>query len=314
MFARRGTPRGMVEAIRLAIHPCPTDRIFEPDNEGDAFDVRIVEAFRTRAVPGVVFGNPSDHAGPRLTPTGERWDLSDGRARLVQRWHAFRAARGASAADFPLLTPTAQSDRQEWHEFVRSQLVPTYADVGSAADLTAFREFLGRRYRSVADYRAAWAATSQAAVSIDDLEWPTTLPPDGAPLQDWVMFVSAVLPAGRSAHRATVLVPIRLDDSDEERAQRLGRVRRVVDVEAPAHTLVEVQPFWAALRVGEARVGLETIVGEGTRYTDMVLGRGRLAQAVLPGGDTWRLPDRVVVDRDRIKASVRSPARTGATP
>jgi len=108
-----------------------------------------------------------------------------------------------------------------------------------------------------------------------------------------------------------VLVPIRLDDSDEERAQRLGRVRRVVEVERPAHTVVDVQPFWAALRVGEARVGLETIVGEGSRYADLVLGRSRLAQALLPGTETWRLDDRVVVGRDRIKRSVSTPTGTG---
>ncbi len=92
------------------------------------------------------------------------------------------------------------------------------------------------------------------------------------------MFVSAVLPARRSAHRATVLVPIRFEDSDEERARaprpgppcRRGRA-------TGAH-VVDVQPYWAALRVGEARVGLETIVGEGSRYVDLVLGTGRLAQ------------------------------------
>ncbi len=86
MFTRRGTARGMIEAIRLATHPCPTDAIFDDDYAGDPFDVRIVEAFRTRTVPGVVFGNPLDLAGPRLTPGGPRWDLPDGGSRLVERW------------------------------------------------------------------------------------------------------------------------------------------------------------------------------------------------------------------------------------
>jgi hypothetical protein len=87
-----------------------------------------------------------------------------------------------------------------------------------------------------------------------------------------------------------------------------------VEAEKPAHTLVDVQPFWAALRVGEARVGLETIVGEGSRYVDLVLGQGRLARSIVPGGDTWRLDDRMVVGRDRVEESAEPPARTGGRP
>jgi phage tail-like protein len=335
MFTRRGTARGLIEAIRLATHPCPTDAIFEAGYSGDVFDVRIVEAFRTRSVPGVVFGNPLEQAGPRLTSGGPRWDLPDGGSLLVRRWQDFLAARygGEQSTSlveavaqawgttplyigdppsFPTLTPAGGNAARDWHDFVRRELAPTYADVGSGEDYEAFREFLAQRYGRFDDYRLAWGLTASSGPgAFADVPLPGALPADGAPLQDWFMFVSAVLPARRSAHRATVLVPIRLEDSDEERARRLGRVRRVVEVERPAHTMVDVQPFWAALRVGEARVGLETIVGEGGRYVDLVLGRGRLAQALLPGTETWRLGDRVVVGRDRIKRSVLTPTGTG---
>jgi len=336
MFTRRGTARGLIEAIRLATHPCPTDAIFEAGYAGDPFDVRIVEAFRTRSVPGVVFGNPLDLAGPRLAPAGSRWDLPDGGSLLLRRWRDFLARRyadpTASVTDavarswgvtplevgdppaFPVLTPGGAAAARDWHDFVRRELVPTYADVGSAQDRDAFREFLAQRYGRIDDYRAAWGLTTASGPpAFTDVALPVALPPDGAPLQDWFMFVSAVLPARRSAHRATVLVPIRLEDSDEERARRIGRVSRVVEAERPAHTLVDVQPFWAALRVGEARVGLETIVGEGGRYVDLILGRGRLARASVPGGETWRLDDRVVVGRDRVERTKSTPTGRGET-
>lgn len=89
-------------------------------------------------------------------------------------------------------------------------------------------------------------------------------------------------------------------------------MRRVVDVQRPAHTLVDVAPYWAACRVGEARVGLETIVGEGSRYVDLALGVDRLAHAITPGGTTWRLDDRVVVGRDRIDRSVEPTGAGGS--
>ena len=309
MFTRRGTPRGLAEAIRLATDPCPSERIFDVTCRGRPFDVRVVEAFRTRAIPGVSFGNPRDLGGPRLVPSGVRWDLPEGGARLTIRWRDFLAARGAGGpTDFPVLTPT-DGAAATWREFLRGQVGPTYADVG-AADLGDYRRFLEQRYGRPDDLRVAWNLTS-APGSFADIGLPTALPPDGAALQDWITFVSAVLPARRAAHRAVVLVPMRIDESDDERERRLGRVRRVVATERPAHTLVDVQSFWAALRVGEARVGLETVVGKGGRFVELVLGRDRLAQAVVPGGDTWRLDDRLVVGRDRIEQSVEIPTRTG---
>lgn len=313
MFTRRGTSRGMIEAIRLATHPCPGDEIFESATAVDAFDVRIVEAFRTRSVPGVVFGDPNDLAGPRLSPSTPRWTLDDGGSQLLARWRRFHAARHGTGArtTFPVLTPADTMPAADWHDFVRGELDVTYADVGSGEDLAVYRSFLEQRYRRIDDYRSAWNLTGAGPSNFETVTFPGALPADGAPLQDWIMFVSSVLPTRSAAHRATVLVPIRLEDSDEERLQRLGRVQRVVEVERPAHTLVDVRPYWAALRVGEARVGFETIVGEGGRYVDLVLGSGRLAHAATPGGRTWRLDDRVVVGRDRIERSAIEPAGTG---
>jgi phage tail-like protein len=313
MFTRRGTERGVIEAIRLATHPCPTEAIFQPGAATGAFDVRIVESFRTRSTTGVVFGNPNDLRGPGYSAPGAAWQLEDGGAQLQQRWRDFLRDRHGDVGvppSFPVLTPTIAAAAADWHDFVRSELAMTYADV-SNGDRATYQTFLGQRYRRIEDYHTAWnLVPSSGPDDFADIRLPSTLPADGPPLQDWIMFVSSVLPIRVAAHRATVLVPIRFQDSDDEREQRLGRVRRVVDVECPAHTLVDVQPYWAACRVGSARVGLETIVGEGSRYVDLVIGAGRLASAVIPGGGTWRIDRRTVVGRDRIERSV-TPARGG---
>jgi phage tail-like protein len=314
MFTRRGTPRGLLEASRLATHPSPTEAIFDTSAGSDPFGVRVVERFRTRAVSGMVFGDPNDVVGPRYTTEGPRWVLGDGGEQLDARWQAFLTARGAAATvGFPVLTPTDPTDAAGWSDFVRSELEFPYARVGSADDLAEWRGFLAQRYRRIGAYRMAWNMTgSSGPADFESVAFPTAVPADGAPLQDWVRFVSTVLPTKRAAHRATVLVPIRFDDSDETRAQRVGRVRRVVDVERPAHTLVDVQPYWAAFRVGEARVGFETIVGDGGRYVDIVLGAGRLARSVTPGGGAWRVAGRLVLGRDRVGRSVE-PAKSGGS-
>ncbi len=225
MFTRRGTQRGMIEAIRLATHPCPTDEIFDNATSAYPFDVRIVEAFRTRSVPGVVFGDPNDLAGPRLNPSAPRWELGDGGSQLTARWRGFLADRYpvppgttlsaavAAAWDvpiwvvgtrprFPVLTPAGATAAADWHDFVRSELVVTYADVGSDDDLAVYRSFLEQRYRRIDDYRSAWNLTSGGPSDFGALSFPGSLPADGPPLQDWIMFVSSVLPTRTAAHRA----------------------------------------------------------------------------------------------------------------
>ncbi len=319
MFARRGTHRGLVEAIRLATDECPDPSIFDPG--ATATGVRVVELFRTRQTPGVVFGDPTELSGPRLGPAGdraERWTLEDGRADFESRWISY--TDGARAIDtsiplaFPTLTPTRSDHAGLWHDFINDELAVTYADVASIDDLRRWQQFLSDRYRRVVAYRAAWMLAGAGETdSFSSVSFPATLPKDGVPLQDWITFVSSTLPIHRSAHRFTVLVPISLSGTDEERQEPLGPVRRVVAANQPAHTIVEVKPYWGEFRVGAARVGLETIVGESGRYVDMVLGAERLAYGVIPGGQSWRLDDRFVVGRNRAERTVASRSKTGGS-
>src|SRR5581483_9397916 len=66
-----------VRRIRLALDPWPCDEIFTatPCSAGGdaAFGVRVVERFRTRQTPGVVFGDPSELVGPGLTTQVSDW-------------------------------------------------------------------------------------------------------------------------------------------------------------------------------------------------------------------------------------------------
>jgi phage tail-like protein len=66
-YARRGTVTGLMQAIRLALEPEAGPVIFEgeyDDYPGAATAVRIVERFRTRRLPGVALGDPTETAGP----------------------------------------------------------------------------------------------------------------------------------------------------------------------------------------------------------------------------------------------------------
>jgi phage tail-like protein len=320
LFRQRGTRRGLVRAIRLAVDACPDGRIFEEPAGGsgtdEPFGIRIVERFLTRSVPGVVFGDPSEAAGPRVVTTEARWTPSEGSESLHARWRQFlEEATGApettarpveeepaapQRAQFPPLTPGDPTQARRWRRFVRGHLAVGYDDV-SGGDEEAFRAFLTQRYGSVERLNAAWNRSgSSKEAALEQVLLPARLPQQPVALRDWIQFVSIVLPTRRRAHRFAVLVPVHPEDSDEQRQRRIGRVERVVAAEKPSHSAHVVRGYWAALRVGEARVGFETVVGEGSRFMAIVLGRERLGAAYAPGAGAWVVPDRFVVGRERV--------------
>jgi phage tail-like protein len=97
-----------------------------------------------------------------------------------------------------------------------------------------------------------------------------------------------------TAHRFSVLVPERL--SDEEAAM----VERIVRLERPAHTDFDVRRYSDGFRVGEARVGLDTVLGEDSRFVETEIGQSYLAEGYLAPPHPFDVGERVVADRDRI--------------
>jgi hypothetical protein len=102
-----------------------------------------------------------------------------------------------------------------------------------------------------------------------------------------------------------VLVPVPLDATTAEQTSTLSRVRHVIEQERPAHTEFEVRAFWAALRVGEARVGMETQVGRGSRFVPVAIGATELARSHLRTGRPFDADDRWVVGRNPVTTTQR---------
>jgi phage tail-like protein len=102
-----------------------------------------------------------------------------------------------------------------------------------------------------------------------------------------------------SDHRFTVLLPVELSSSPQERARLRAATSAVVERERPAHTAFDVQLYWALFRVGAARVGHDTALGEGSRFSAVLLDVSYLGQSVLAERHPWNVRDRRVVGRDR---------------
>ncbi|MBV8519263.1 MAG: hypothetical protein JO197_17850 [Acidobacteria bacterium] len=279
-FEWRGTVPGLMMALRLVFEDCPNDTIFDVDRPRRA-GPRIVEKFRTRSLPGVLFGDTSetDTAGLPLRLVEQKWQPSAGAADLNRRWAEFT---GVDAATYSITEPPANAAR--WREFSRATL--GFVPSASSADLALWQQVLFRRYKSLAELNGAWQ-TAYATWSAIPLF--TQLPTRSAPLRDWVLFEGLVLPARVAAHRFSVFLPqgtLGLADRDKQ----LDLARRVIALEKPAHTAFDVKFYWAFFRVGEARLGEDTVVDIGSRSPELlsafVLDRNYLGSGWLAGRST----------------------------
>ncbi len=288
LFESRGTRPGLIAAIRLATDADPC-ALFE-QRQDSPFAVRIVERYATRRFGAVRLGDPTGPADLPLVDDGRRWSPELGGTVLASRYAAFVGGRRPDApADDRILrptTPTTEPAREDWTVFVATELGVAEPRFGPS-DLPVYRRFLVQRYGRFGRYLAAYGDQA-AGSSFDAVPLPTTLPMSGPPLRDWAELVSRVIPMAGAAHRFSVLVPVPLDVSDEQRQLLIDRVSSVVARQRPAHTVFDVRPFWAALNVGTARVGLETQVGLGSRFAATVVGRSRLAKSYTAAGDRFR--------------------------
>ena len=90
-----------------------------------------------------------------------------------------------------------------------------------------------------------------------------------------------------------MLLPRTRVDADPEReAWELALARRIVTLEKPGHTVFDIRFYWAMNRVGEARLGLDSAIGAGSRAPELVpgavLGRAYVGAAFIGGPDAPR--------------------------
>ncbi len=229
--------------------------------------------------------------------------------------------------------PSAGADeRSSWQTFLRSRYVTvealnaqhgaTYASIAAVTlppDLpananaatdwddfcaytsltrTRWQGFLAGRYRRIerlqGAHRTHW-------LRFDQVPLTDVLPATAAAQTDWLQFEGQLLAMHRTAHRFSVLLPMDSVTGDPyAREQKLALARRMVDLEKPAHTVFDVRFFWAFNRVGEARLGLDTQLGAGSRapelIPDAVVGRAYIGASFVGGAARPRAGDRLLID------------------
>jgi phage tail-like protein len=174
----------------------------------------------------------------------------------------YRAADDQPTTDVPPDLPAPGIARTDWRHFL---------DQAAARELrpvVLWQAFLARRYRRI---RALDTLYGTHWERFEEVAFPDRLPADGAALVDWHGFESTVMAMQATSHRFSVLVPTPCARADRARSrERLELARRIVALEKPAHTVFNVGLYWALFRVGEARLGLDTVLEAGSRAPDLL--------------------------------------------
>ncbi|HYI13095.1 MAG TPA: phage tail protein [Thermoanaerobaculia bacterium] len=279
-FEWRGTMPGLMMALRLVSEDCADPSVFDIEQQRRA-GPRIVERFRTRRLPGVLFGDTSavTETGLPLRLIRDKWEPAAGAADLHRRWAEFTERPGAR---YPIVAPSSPDERAQWIEFSRSTL--GFVPSATEADTGTWQEVLRRRYSTLESLKTAWQT---AHTSWGEVRLFRELPARVEALRDWVHFEGLVLTAAAAAHRFTVFLP-QETLGIRKREQLLDLARRVIALEKPAHTTFDVKFYWAFFRIGEARLGDDTVVDLGSRSPELlspfILDRNYLGSGWLGSG------------------------------
>ena len=166
-----------------------------------------------------------------------------------------------------------------------------------------WQDFLSRRYSSIQKQNLAYGTQWESFATV---AYPASLPGDGPPLQDWFPLEAVVLPTLAAAHPFSVLLPFtgQTLTAVEDRQRKLQLAQRILELEKPAHTTFDVKFYWAFFRVGDARLGSDTVIGLGGRDPALlpaaVLGQTYLSETYLAPGHPFDVTDRQVLGRDRL--------------
>ena len=152
-FQYRSTIRGLQMALRLALDSCTDESIFT-DTPSRTSHIRIIEKYRTRHTPGILFGDTTDLGGIRVINEKDRWTPDQRGEVLNKKYTQDVGPRDFTGTiPFPITDPGGDASLA-WQQFSQRRLgfIPSIKTV----DRSLWQNFLARRYQTIQAYNDAY--------------------------------------------------------------------------------------------------------------------------------------------------------------
>jgi phage tail-like protein len=259
-FEARGTVPGLMMALRLTLEDCADQSIFtDPISQSGA---RLVESYQKRWLPPGLRQKPATGLTIQSPVQTTIWTPNLGPDELNQR---YAAAIGSPGASYPIYLSPGDPLYKRWNAFSSANigLVPAQPESPSL-----WGTFLQGRYRTANDLNSAYGTTYS---DLGQVPFPDQLPRRPQPLWDWYQ-VQGILMIEASSHQFTIFLPMNAADAQNVMAQqaKVELVRRVINLEKPAHTSYDIKFFWAFFRLGDARLGQDSVLDTGSRAPQLM--------------------------------------------
>jgi Beta-galactosidase len=246
-------------ALRLTLEDCADQNIFS--NPISKSGARLVENYQKRWLPpGLRRSSATTNVSSQAQTA--MWTPDLGAVELNQRYASAIATPGTA---YPILLSAGDPLYKTWSAFSMANIGLVPAQPDSSLWIT----FLRGRYRSITDLNNAYGT---AYSDFGQMPFPDQLPQRPLPLWDWYQF-QGILVIDAAAHQFTIFLPMSAADAQDVMAQqgKLDLVRRVVNLEKPAHTSYNIKFFWAFFRLGDARLGQDSVLDSGSRAPQLML-------------------------------------------
>lgn len=192
LYRWRGTVHGLRIALALALDDHDESDFDNParaDQRG--LGVRVIEAFRTRRVPDVLLGDPSQPMPPPALASQPPWRPADGVGALLLRWRRWSGDTGAIT--LPLAAPVDELRATEWRNFCEAVL--GFEPRGAALELGGWREYLAASLVDIEDLNQQW---NTAYLEFGEVPLPIDAWNDGHAANLWRDYLCADSPASES--------------------------------------------------------------------------------------------------------------------
>jgi len=194
LFSYRGTTHGLRLALAMALEATPEEKLFVAPGmlAKNNFGVRIIEKYLARRLPDVLLGDPGQLLATTVLNPTKRWQRSEGKGVLNQRYAQAIGLSDAAAhgVELPLVRPADNAEAEKWGLFTEQNL--GFTPFAGEMERRTWQAAVEAKYVNINDCNTAWLTSY---TDFNEISQPADLPTSGVQRELWQSHMREANPA-----------------------------------------------------------------------------------------------------------------------